>query len=335
MEDLAVGNFMRAYTIAFEANNGEQVASRAIVPFFKKIEEVLWDTPENVIRRINGKVMRVHAYDRNHMNEDYLVVPIGKLKEKNKPFGSDPETQKLVDISQDMFDVNSIAYHKRYRVALLSSNLAGPNDNDIEDYLNSYLEPDAEYKVRLRPIMRNIALEKIRNAQEARSVTISLNIGRPLNDFLAGQVHEEKSAQEHLKALMEFSKTTLESNTFTLTLGLGKKKKATLDMGALIDLLESINLDANCIDEIAVNYRNRPDEKIDIAKLKDNTTVLKIFFPIQGTQLGTEYILNNMDEILRNERQKYYPQVERHFSNATEIGEDYEINKFWEERPVV
>lgn len=183
--------------------------------------------------------------------------------------------------------------------------------------------------------MRNIALEKIRNAQEARSVTISLNIGRPLNDFLAGQVHEEKSAQGHLKALMEFSKTTLESNTFTLTLGLGKKKKATLDIGALIDLLESINLDANCINEIAVNYRNGSDEKIDIAKLKDNTTVLKIFFPIQGTQLGTEYILNNMDEILRNERQKYYPQVERHFSNATEIGEDYEINKVWEERPVV
>ena len=222
-----MGNFMRAYTIAFEANNGERVASRAIVPFFKKIEKVLKDSPQNVIRRINGKIMRVHAYEWNPMNEDYLVVPIGKLKEKNKPFGSDPTTQKLVDIPQDMFDVNSIAYHRRYRIALLSSNLVGPNDNDIEDYFNSYLPPDAEYKVHLCPIMRNIALEKIRNAQEARSVTISLNIGRPLNDFLAGQVHEETSVQEHLRALMEFSKTTLESNTFTLTLGLGKKKKAT------------------------------------------------------------------------------------------------------------
>lgn len=226
-------------------------------------------------------------------------------------------------------------YHKRYHVALLSSNLAGPNDNDIEDYLNSYLPSDAEYKVRLRPIVRNIELEKIRNAQEARSVTISLNIGRPLNDFLAGQVHEEKSVQSHLKALMEFSKMTLESNTFTLTLGLGRKKKASLDIGALIDLLDSINLDANCINEIAVNYRNGSDEKIDIAKLKDSTTVLKIYFPIQGTQLGTGYILNNMDEILRNERQKYYSQVEEYFSNVAEIGEDYEINKAWEERPVV
>ena len=330
-----MGNFMRAYTIAFETSNGEQVASRAIIPFFKKIQEILKDSPQNVSRRINGKIMRVHAYEWNHMNEDYLVVPIGKLKEKNKPFGSDPTTQKLIDIPQEMFDVNSVAYHKRYRVALLSSNLAGPNDNDIEDYLNSYLPTDAEYKIRLRPIMRNIALEKIRDAQEARSVTISLNIGRPLNDFLSGQVHGERNALGHLKALMEFSKTTLESNTFTLTLGLGKKKKATLDIGALIELLESINLDANCIDEIAVNYRNKPDEKIDIAKLKDSTAVLKIFFPIKGTQLGTEYILNNMDEILRNERQKYYSQVKEHFLNATDIGDDYEINKVWEEMPVV
>lgn len=330
-----MGNFMRAYTIAFESNNGERVASRAIVPFFKKIEDVLTKTPENVIRRINGKIMRVHAYEWNHMNDDFLVVPVGKLKEKNRPFGSDPKTQKLIDIPQEMFDVNSIAYHKRYRIALLSSNLAGPNDNDIEDYLNSYLPSDSEYKIRLRPIMRNIALDKIRNAQEARSVTISLNVGRPLNDFLADQVHEEKGVHSHLKALMEFSKTTLESNTFTLTLGLGRKKKATLDIGALVELLESINLDANCINEIAVNYRNGPDEKIDIAKLKDSTAVLKIYFPIQGTQLGTEYILNNMDEILRNERQKYYPQVEEYFSSVIEIGEDYEIDKIWDERPVI
>ena len=326
-----MGNFMRAYTIAFESSNNEHVASRDIIQFFKKIEEIMNDSPENVIRRINGKVMRVHAYEWNNMNEDYLVVPIGKLKEKNKPFGSDPTTQKLIDIPQKMFDVNSVAYHKRYRIALLSSNLAGPNDNDIEDYFNSYLPTDAEYKVRLRPIMRNIALEKIRNAQEARSVTISLNIGRPLNDFLSNQVHSEKSAQGHLKALMEFSKTKLESNTFTLTLGLGKKKKATLDIGALMELLESINLDANCIEEITVNYRNRPDEKIDIAKLKDSTAVLKIFFPLKGTQLAPKYIQINMDEILRNERPKYYAQVDEYFSNATEIGEDYEINKIWDD----
>lgn len=77
-----MGNFMKAYTIAFEDNKGEQVASRAIVPFFEKIENVLKNTPENVIRRINGKIMRVHAYEWNYMNNDYVVIPVGKLKEK-------------------------------------------------------------------------------------------------------------------------------------------------------------------------------------------------------------------------------------------------------------
>ena len=96
-----MGNFMKAYTIAFEANNGEQVASRPIVPFFKKIEDVLMSSPADVIRRINGKIMRIHAYEWNQMNTDYLVVPIGKLKEKNKPFGNDPKTQKLIDIPQE------------------------------------------------------------------------------------------------------------------------------------------------------------------------------------------------------------------------------------------
>lgn len=330
-----MGNFMKAYTIAFENKERAQVASREIIPFFEKIEDALNQYPETVIRRINGKLMRVHAYEWNAMNRSYLVVPLGKLKEKNKPFGNDPTTQRLVDIPQAMFDVNCIAYHKRYNVALISTNMQGPSDNDIEDYFNSFLPAGAEYKIRLTPIIQNIALEKIRNAQEARSITISLNVGRPLNDFLVEQVHEEQSVQNHLKALMEYSKTTLESNTFTLTLGLGRKKKATLDIAALVELLDSINLDANCISEITVNYRNGPAEKIDIAKLRESNAVLKVYFPINATQLGPEYILNSMDEILRKERGKYYTQVQDHFDHAQEIGDDYEIETDWEERPVV
>ena len=101
-----MGNYMKAYTIAFESNNGDEVSNRSIISFLEKIEDILVRTPENVIRRINGKIMRVHAYEWNQMNRDYLVVPLGKLKEKNKPYGSDPTTQKLVDIPQEMFQVN-------------------------------------------------------------------------------------------------------------------------------------------------------------------------------------------------------------------------------------
>lgn len=44
--------------------------------------------------------------------------------------------------------------------------------------------------------------------------------------------------------------------------------------------------------------------------------------------------MNNMDEVLRNDRQKYYAQVEEHFVNAVDIGEEYEIIAVWEELPV-
>lgn len=329
-----MGNYMKAYSIAFEATDSNNVTDRSIVSFFKKIEKVLSESPENVIRRINGKLMRIHAYEWNHYNEDFFVVPIGKLKEKNKPYGTDPETQRLIDISQDMFDVNSIAYHTRYKIALVSTNQSGPSENDIEDYLNSYLPAGSTYKIRLRPIMRNTTLEQIRNAEEARSITISLDIGRPMSDFLIEQVHEERSVIGSLSALMQSSKNALDSNTFSLTLGLGHKKNASLNIGALVDLIDSINLAANCIKEITVNYRNRSGEKIDIAKLKESNTVLKVFFPIASTQLGTEYILNNMDEILRNERQKYYSQVDGYFRKTISIGEEYEIIKEWSERPI-
>jgi len=123
---------MKAYTIAFESNDEQNVVSRSMISFFKKIEEVLKESPEKVIRRINGKIMRVHAYEWNATNDDFLVIPIGKLKETNRPFGSDPKTQKLVEIPIDMFDVNSIAYHKWYNIALITTNHVGPSDSDIE-----------------------------------------------------------------------------------------------------------------------------------------------------------------------------------------------------------
>ena len=196
---------MKAYSIAFETING-QVSTQEIIPFLEQIEIILKDRPVKVIRRINGKLMRVHAYEWNSMNRDYLVVPLGKLKEKNKPYGSDPQTQKLVDIPQDMFDVNSLAYHKLYRIALISTNQYGPTDNDIEDYFNSFIPKNAQCKIKLRPIIRNIGLEKIRNAQEARSITISLNVSRPLDDFLKAQTQEDRNILQNLVGLMDLAK---------------------------------------------------------------------------------------------------------------------------------
>lgn len=327
-----MGPLMSAYTIAFEGKKGNKIANRSILSFLKKIESVMNKSPELIIRKINSKIIRVHAYEWNTPAYDYVVVPVGKLKEKNKPLASDPETQKLVNFKQDMFDVTMLAYHPTYNIALLSTNAQGPRDEDIEEYLNSFLPLSSEYIVKLTPIKRDIALTQIRNAKQANSITLSLDIGRPLNNFLVSEINEDVSITRRLYQLVEMSKTNLSSNKFELTLGIGRKK-GSLDVNALIELLDSINLDAQCIKEITVNYKNNLSEKIDTAKLKENSAILKFQFPTNKDLSGPEFILDNMGIILQTERSKYYTQVHEKFKGAISIGDDYEIVEQWSEEP--
>ena len=113
-----MANYMKAYTMAFESENGDRIANRDVALFLEKIEQLLSESPSYVIRRINDKLLRVHAYKWNEWNKDYFVIPLGKLKETDKPYGNDPKPQQLVDIPQEMYDVNSLAYHKRHKTKM-------------------------------------------------------------------------------------------------------------------------------------------------------------------------------------------------------------------------
>lgn len=213
-----MANYVKAYTLAFESEDGTQIANRDVTVFLKKIECVLSKSSSNILRPVNGKYFQVHAYKWNGLNEDYFVIPLGKLKaEADKPYGKDPNTQQLIDIPLDMFDVNSLAYHALYKVALISTNQYGPTDRDIEGYLNSYLSEVEPYKLRLRPINKNIKLENIRNAKEATHIDIVLNTGKSLHDFVSADINKDMGVVGHLSALLNHSKKEIESNTFTLS----------------------------------------------------------------------------------------------------------------------
>lgn len=328
-----MANYASAYTIAFENNN--TVFGDNIIQFLKDVERLM-NSPQkdNIVRRINGKLMRVHAYEWSDLKEDYLVIPFGKLKESNKPYGMDQTTQKLIELPEDMFDVNCLAYHARYNIALVTTNQQGPSGSDIENYLNSFIPRDNEYRIRLKPIKRNVGIEKVRNATCARSVTFALDLGRPLNDFFSEQIKEESSINSHFASILNYSKESLESRTFTVTIGLGRKKNASLDKDSLLELLDSINIDADCIKEIYVNYKDNTSTKIDTARLKENNVIYKVCFDITTSRLSSEYIKVNLEEKLTNERGKYYRQVNEYFSSAAELG-GYEFEEVFDGNPVV
>lgn len=318
-----MASYTQAYTIAFESNHF--VSDRPIMPFFKRIETLMNSHRENIIRRINGKTMRVHAYEWCDTNDSYVVIPFGKLKETNKPYGMDQATQKLIDLPLEMYDVNNLSYHSRFNIALITTNRSGPSEADIELYLNSFLPRDAEYKIKIKPIKRNTGIDQIRNAVQARNICIALDLGQPLDDFFADQITARQPILGFLQSFAQQSRNDLDSKTFSLTLGLGRSRSGTLDVNALVELLEAINLDSSCIKEITVNYKDNSSSKLDVAKLKASHTILRIYFDINESRLAAEYIKNNLEEVLQENRTKYYNQVESHFSSVTHLEEPYQF----------
>lgn len=319
-----MSNKVKLYTIAFVDRESGVVAQMSIMEYFKKIEKILAYNSINIIREVNGKIMRVHAYewDQSH---NMLAIPIGMLKTKNKPLLNDDKTNKLIDIPQKMYDVNTIAYHESYNVLLITSNKEGPKENHIEDYLNSFLNQNGSVKIEIKPLKRNIGLENIRGAEQARSLSISLNLTKQTNQILKTEMHEEGSIASNLKQIINTSKNTMQSKVFKLELGLGKDRKTTLNISALAEILESLNLDSECISEIKVRYRGKKEKKIDLAKLRNNELVISLDFPTQESRMGAEYILNNMNDVLTSNRMLFYKPVEEYFQNIKEMGDDYEI----------
>lgn len=105
-----------------------------------------------------------------------------------------------------------------------------------------------------------------------------------------------------------------------------------MDVNALLTLLDSINLNADCISEITVGYRYGKGEPINIAKLKNSTSILTFPLVKNINRLTAGYILDNMNQVLVANRNKYYEQIEKYFCNVVEEGGEYDFQEVWVEQ---
>lgn len=324
-----MANFVRYYTIAFETSD-EQVTNRSIMEFFKKIEQVLLDDENKVVRFVDGKLIRCFNYYWNELDTSKVVITFGKLKDKNKPYYVDASDNKLKEIPQDLFDINSIAYDEVNKVMLFTTNNLGPKVGDVQDYLSTFIDPSSGYKISIRPLVINTGLERIRNAQCVRSVTFSLDLGATLNNFYLNQIDQNREQEQGLlstfRNFISTSKESINSRTLDITMGLGRLgKEATLDVKSLLSLLEEINIDQDYVKEITVNYKNTPNEKVMPAKLKNSSIFLYSTFSIAGSQIGPEYLLNNCTDAIISKRNNFRSQVRDYFHNFLESDNDYNV----------
>lgn len=314
------------YTISIQNQNG--ITDYPVNVFFESVKESILNEERNaqVVRRIGEKWIRIFPYYFS-MNERQMVIPFGKLKDKNKPYWINDEN-RLEEIPTNLFDINSLAFDVDYNVMAFTSNREGPNIQNVQEYLNSFIPNYTGLAIVIEPIMYNTGIEKVRNASLVRSVTFSLDLGRPLNNFYIGQIadNEERTLIDSFRNLAMSAKDNGESRSLSLTLGLGRtgKKDDTLNLESMLSLLGHINIDDEFVTEIKVNYKDGTDDKIEVAKLKESNVALFYLCKCEETQVSPENLLGNINSAVADKVLIITRHVDEYFRTVI----NYDMERF-------
>lgn len=287
------------YTVSVKQNN--VVTDYAVSDFFENINPFLENSKKvNIDRKIGGKYIRLFSYYYS-LNRRQMVIPFGKFKDKNKPYWVNIN-KHLEEVPIDLYDINSLAYDIDYNVMLFTTNKEGPSVRNVEEYLNTFIPTNTGLSVEINPIVYNAGIEKVRNAELVREITLDLDLGRALNNFYKQEIREntERELIDSFRKIAVSAKDDGDGRTLSLRLGLGKnaKKYDTLNINSMLQLLEYINIEEDFVREITVHYKDGKDEKIDKARLKDSNLQLSYPCKSRESQISPERLLENINDAI-------------------------------------
>lgn len=333
---------IKFYTIAVEEKDTKNVTDYPIKKFFKDINGFLLENKDNqkkLVRQLGDKIITQFPISYK-MGIDIFVVPFGKLKDKNKPYWLNNQN-KLEEVKQNLFDLNSLAYDPNNNVMAFTTNRDGPDWRIVEEYLTTFIPTDLNLKVSITPMYKNMGIEKIRSAELVRSITINLDLGHSLNSLFLKEeaIHKDKSVKKTFNEMITDSKEIVNGKTFTITLGLGQsaKKEDTLSLDSILELLEEINIASDVVKEVYVNYKNNEQKKVQLARLKQSSIIVSHDYPKGLSQIGPEYLLNNADEAFTEHRNEYRSTRDHYFlntissSNSIEILKEFDPKEYYKE----
>ena len=311
------------YTISVHNSNG--VTNYPVDIFLKSINERMLDEEKEckVVREIGDKLIRVFPYLYS-LDGRRIVIPLGKLKDKNKPYGVTPDNQ-LEKIDRELYDINSLAYDVDYNIMVFTTNKEGPQIQSVEKYFNTFIPDNIGLSIKIEPLFYNAGIEKVRNAKMVKSVTFVLNLGQPLNRFYLEKIKDYDTTIPILQAfsnMAEAVKNDINGKTLSLTLGLGRSgnKEVTLDLDSMLYLLENININADFVTEIRVNYKDDSDEKIDLARLKQSQLMLSYFCACKDSQVSPEILLGNINDAIAAKIVVITRHIREYFDNVHQYG---------------
>ena len=328
-----MANYTYFYTIGFYDKEGNGV-DRDIVSFLDKIEARIREDDVRIVRSINKEFLRMFLFLRDLMNDDIVVVPLGKLITKNKPYAEDRNNPgKLIQLDADMFDINCMVYSKRHHLAMYTTNSKGPSQQEFCAYLNSYLFEEDGCILKMNPVLFEKSLEDIRSAERVTSILVSVDLRDNINNYFREQVEHNINLLTLVRNMMDVSKETVDGRYLTFSIGLGQgKRTGTLNKDSVLTLLGQLNLDSRFFKQIELKYEDKRTDKIESFKIKNTDTFLRGVFIGANSKLSPDFLLDHAGEVYLKQREHFISSVQNFVNNIKkEANEDYELNLDWGE----
>lgn len=270
-----------------------------------------------VVRKVDDKISAIFNLV-SQSEQDVRVVPIGKFRIDFKPYVGELTKSDLNYIDKEVIELVTLYYNDLYKVVALTYNANGLKAKDIENYFNTFLPQSKNqvWKVKLEPIIINKGMEKIKSSEQVKKISLELKLDSSTKNFIKENV-EINEKIGFLKALSTSVEEEFNANTLKLEFGIGNKKTATMDLNAVLHLLNLLNIDIDYISSVEVTYKDNSTDKVDTLNLKNKSSVLK-----------DKILLNSNDknpaqQIISGEIKKI---VDKHSLNITRAFRNYWTN---------
>lgn len=316
-----MSNKVRFYTIAFEDSKGK-VFENSIPDFLYNLNDQLNNNIELIKKELpDKKKIRTFSLLEDNKTLNQFVIPFGKLK-SNVSYTEDKNSKNLTILDYNIYDVNLMYFDGQHKVMILTQDKIGPGFRTIENYLNLFIDPNENMRIKINPIYINDSIDKIKKAESIDKIFISFDFSKSTQAFINERLKKRDDNSSFLKSVKSIAMGSkdIDANNLKLQLGAGGKNKK-LDMESLIAFLDAIHIQDDFIKEIEVHYSNGKTKSTIPAKLKKSNIVL--FDCFTGESTITQEILlrksNKYDDsaaqkiILKNIN-NFYSKVRDYFS---------------------
>lgn len=326
---------LKLYTLAFEneIDDKRYVISGGVSNFLNQLEKMIEAKVLPGANTVNDKEVKIFKYNHSsHEPNNIFTIPFGVPKEGVIYKSDEINNFEVTEVTDDLYNINLLYYNDEHQIALLTSFKEGPSAKKIEAFLNYYIPTNCNYKLKLRPIIKTTSLDDIKKFAEIRSVTISFDLGEDINSYFNSAMHKAPIFDDMISSIAGVtnnSYNTLDNQVVKLTFGLGRERNRTMNIQNVYELLNSLNINNDCVTEIEISHKSNQKSKLDKSYLKKTDIVLKSTVKygksrslIYSLMNEAPNILDERDDIIQNHTFEYFYESE----NSIQIEPTYPFN---------